>query len=220
MKEASRQRDTKAPGKAGQFYRGVEAKAEGGRRKAEGGRRKAGRRLHCWMPWCLVALMPSVEPQWQAWFWLGALFGAGAFFMLRLVEWFDSVKSEFGEDRLNGPLHGDGLRERLHARTLTDEEHREMLLQCHASAMLHPLHKVDIRGVPVLWGLSEEQRERFLRWVPGQIVRWVAGGEDQEWEANVQREGGYTFLRFWRLPVIIPREETEKVIVVKGGHRS
>ncbi len=193
---------------------GLEGKAEGGRRKAEG-------KLHCFLPGCIIASLPEIEPHWQAWFWLGALFGFGAYLLTRVWFSYQALEGEFGEERLNGPLNGDGLRERLHARVLTELEHREMLLQCHASAMLHPLTRVDIRGVPVLWGLSEEQRERFLSYAHGALVEWEGG----QWRTWVTEDAGFRFITFIDItsrrepalaPSIKPRKETAKIIVARG----
>lgn len=205
----------------------VAAKIEERHQGTEAPRQEAGE-LKCLVPWCLFASVPSLaamgdETMW-AWFLIGALFGVVAWAALKVFENWDRLKAEFAEDRLNGPLNGEGLRERLHARDLTDEEHREMLLQCHAAAMLHPLNRVDIRGIPVMWGLSAEQRERFLEWLAGETVAWDGG----EWLAWVSESAGFRFIAFGEVsgiaekptPLIEAREETAKVIVSKGRARS
>lgn len=233
MKEASRHQDVEAWSKrviytTGAFFRGVRvgtlavavlavigAALEGNRRLKAEGREQGEGRLRClaWLP--LVAVLPGEEWPWAFVWVMGGIFGGGCYL---LFDWFGKVKAEFGEERLNGPLNSDGIRERLHARVLTEEDHWELLFECHVGAMISPHQVVDLRGVPAMWGLSQEQRAAFIKWAEGKVVRW--GEEDQEWQASLKHACGHTFVKFGQLPVIIPRDETEKIIVAKGGARA
>lgn len=197
----------------------VAAKIEERHQGTEAPRQEAGE-LKCLVPWCLFASVPSLaamgdETMW-AWFLIGGLFGVFGWASIKVFENWDRLKAEFSEDRLNGPLNGEGLRERLHAMVLTEGEHLEMLVQCHAGAMRHPLKKVDLRGVPVLWGLSAEQKERFLQWADGRTIFC----EHTPWTAEVREDAGFVFLAFKAEsdppPAIEARKATEKIIVAKG----
>lgn len=168
-----------------------------------------GGRVHCSMPLCLVALMPELEPHWQAWFWLGALFGAGAWLLLRMVAW---VKADMRQEKLGGgimtgqeALQASLARQR--ARMLTESEHRELLLMALSDAMRNPLRRVDIRGIPALWPLTEAQRGVWLAWLRGKELEW--GG--YRWTATVERIAHLVFVRFALAEgevVIVARTET------------
>lgn len=178
--------------------------------KSEGGRRKAEGRMHCMG---LAALAPSVEPHWQAWFWLGAMFGAAAWLCLRAVEW---VNAEVTQERLEGRELSDREAVEAHlarqrARVLTESEHRELLLTALSDAMRNPLRRVDIRGIPALWPLTEAQRSVWLAWLRGKEMEW--GG--YRWTATVERIAHLVFVRFALVEQAVRPSETGKVKMEK-----
>lgn len=199
----------------------AELKAEGGRRKTEG-------RLHCLMPLSLVALMPSLEPHWQAWFFLGALFGMCAWILYRMCAWVDrDMRQEKMEGReLSGREALEASLARQRARVLTESEHRELLLTALSDAMRNPLRRVDIRGIPALWPLTEAQRSVWLAWLRGKDLEW--GG--YRWTATVERWAHLVFVRFALQEAprqegneassmsmrIEPRKATDKIIVTRA----
>lgn len=206
-------------------HQGIKATSnrEGGRRKAEGGR------LYSLVPWCLVALMPELEidPRWRSWFWLGALFGFAAWLLMKSVDW---VSEEITQERIEGrSLSGrdalDASMARQRARVLTESEHRELLLTVMSDAMRNPMRRVDIRGVPALWALTEAQKAVWLAWLRGKELEW--GGH--RWVATVERWAHLVFVRFEvseeKEPSqegieVRPRRQTDKIIVAKGRGRS
>ena len=229
--KASTHQGSEAASKQGAFYRGVRvgplavallgvigtAVAVDRRLKAES-RGQGARRLHCCMPLGFMAVLPEIEPHWQAWFWLGALFGAGAWVLYRMVQWVDQ---DMRQEKMDG--HGresvEASQARQRARVLTESEHRELLLTALADAMRNPMRRVDIRGIPALWALTEAQKAVWLAWLRGKEMEWAG----HHWVATVERVGHLVLVRFELSTEggslsgeIQARKQTDKIIVARG----